>query len=69
MGQPLKMAELIAELDGPVYVERVALFDTKQRVRAAKAIKKALRLQVEDRGFALGRGARRVPDAPRPRPR
>jgi 2-oxoisovalerate ferredoxin oxidoreductase beta subunit len=53
MGQPLKMAELIAQLDGPVYVERVALFDPKQRVRAAKAIKKALRLQVENRGFAF----------------
>ncbi len=53
MGQPLRMAELIAQLDGPVYVERVALFDAKQRVRAAKAIKKALQLQVENKGFAL----------------
>ena len=53
MGQPLKVAELIAGLDGPVYVERVALFDAKQRVRAAKAIQKALRLQVEGKGFAL----------------
>jgi 2-oxoisovalerate ferredoxin oxidoreductase beta subunit len=53
MGQPLRVAELIAGLDGPVYVERVALFDAKQRVRAAKAIKKALRLQVEGKGFAL----------------
>jgi pyruvate/2-oxoacid:ferredoxin oxidoreductase beta subunit len=50
MGQPLKMAELIAGLDGPVYVERVALFDSKQRVKAKKAIKKALELQVEGRG-------------------
>ncbi len=53
MGQPLKMAELIAQLDGPVYVERVALFDAKQRVRAAKAIAKALRTQVEERGFSF----------------
>jgi 2-oxoisovalerate ferredoxin oxidoreductase beta subunit len=52
-GQPIKMAELIALLDGPVYVERVALYDNKQRVRAAKAIKKAIRLQVENRGFAF----------------
>ena len=36
-----------------VYVERVALFDAKQRVRAAKAIEKALRLQVENRGFSF----------------
>jgi 2-oxoisovalerate ferredoxin oxidoreductase beta subunit len=53
MGQPLKMAELIAQLDGPVYVERVALFDPKQRTRAKKAIKKALQLQVENKGFSF----------------
>ena len=53
MGHPLRMAELIAQLDGPVYVERVALYDAKQRTRAAKAIEKALRLQVENRGFSF----------------
>jgi 2-oxoisovalerate ferredoxin oxidoreductase beta subunit len=53
MGQPLRMAELVAQIDGPVYVERVALFDAKQRVKAQKAIAKAVRLQVENRGFAF----------------
>ena len=53
MGQPLKVAELIAQLDGPIYVERVALYDNKQRVRAKKAIKKAVQLQVENRGFSF----------------
>ena len=53
MGEPLKMAETIAQLDGPVYVERVALYDPKQRKRAAKAIEKGLRLQAEGRGFSL----------------
>ena len=52
-GEPLRMAELIAQLDGPVYVERVALYDNKRRVTARKAIKKAIQLQVENRGFAL----------------
>jgi len=52
-GAPLRMAELIAQLDGPVYVERVALFDPKQRVKAQKAIRKALRLQVDGVGFAF----------------
>jgi 2-oxoisovalerate ferredoxin oxidoreductase beta subunit len=52
-GEPLRMAELVAGLDGPVYVERVALFDAKQRVHAQKAIRKAVRLQVENRGFAF----------------
>ena len=52
-GQPMKMAEIIAGLDGPVYVERVALFDAKQRIKAKKAIQKALKLQVEGRGYAF----------------
>ncbi|MCC6131308.1 MAG: 2-oxoacid:acceptor oxidoreductase family protein [Acidobacteria bacterium] len=53
MGKPMKMAELIAGLDGPIYVERVALFDAKQRNRAKKAILKGLKLQVEKRGFSF----------------
>jgi 2-oxoisovalerate ferredoxin oxidoreductase beta subunit len=52
-GLPLRMAELIAGLDGPVYVERVALYDNKQRHRAKLAIRKALALQVERKGFAF----------------
>jgi 2-oxoisovalerate ferredoxin oxidoreductase beta subunit len=53
MGEPLRIAEMIAQLEGPVYVERVALFDNKQRVKAEKAIRKALQLQADNRGFAL----------------
>jgi len=53
MGQPMKMAELIAGLDGPIYVERVALYDNKQRTRAKKAIRKAIKLQAENKGFAF----------------
>jgi 2-oxoisovalerate ferredoxin oxidoreductase beta subunit len=53
MGQPLHIAEMMAQLDGPIYVERVALFDNRQRVKAQKAIRKALTLQVENRGFAF----------------
>jgi 2-oxoisovalerate ferredoxin oxidoreductase beta subunit len=52
-GEPMRMAELIAGLDGPIYVERVALYDPKRRVRAQRAIEKALRLQVESKGFAF----------------
>lgn len=53
MGEPLRMAEMIAGIAGPVYVERVALFDSKQRVKARKAIRKALQLQIENKGFAF----------------
>ena len=52
-GQPTKVSEFMAQLDGTVYVERVALYDNKQRNRARKAIKKAIRMQIEGRGLAL----------------
>ena len=52
-GAPLKMAELIAQIEGAVYVERVALFDAKQRVKARKAIRRALQAQVDELGFAF----------------
>jgi 2-oxoisovalerate ferredoxin oxidoreductase beta subunit len=52
-GQPLRMAELVASLDGPVYVERVALFDAKSRVRAAKAVHRAVETQVKGLGFSF----------------
>ena len=52
-GQPMRVAEVIAKLDGPAYVERTALYDLKTRKRTRKAIEKALRLQVEGRGFSF----------------
>jgi len=52
-GLPLRVSELIGALDGPIYVERVALFNAKQRVKAKKAIKKAVQLQVENKGFSF----------------
>ncbi len=53
MGQPLKVAEMMAQLDGPIYVERVALFNNQQRHRARKAVRKALRVQAENLGFGF----------------
>jgi 2-oxoisovalerate ferredoxin oxidoreductase beta subunit len=52
-GMPMRMAEVIAGLDGPVYVDRVALFDAKNRRLAKKAIKKAVQNQVEKRGYSF----------------
>jgi 2-oxoisovalerate ferredoxin oxidoreductase beta subunit len=52
-GAPIKMAELIASLDGSVYVERVALFSPAGRKKAARAIKKAVQIQKEGRGYAF----------------
>lgn len=52
-GLPIRMSEMIAQMDGPIYVERVALFGAKQRVKAKKAIKKAIQLQVENKGYSF----------------
>jgi 2-oxoisovalerate ferredoxin oxidoreductase beta subunit len=52
-GQPMRMAELIAGLEGPVYVDRVALFDAKNRRLAKKAIRKAVECQVTGKGYAF----------------
>ena len=52
-GEPMKVAEVMAQLDGPVYVERTALFDQKSRKRTKKAIHKILKLQAEGRGFGF----------------
>ncbi|PIE02787.1 MAG: thiamine pyrophosphate-binding protein [Acidobacteria bacterium] len=53
MGEPIQMAEIIAQLPGSVYVERTALFDAKNRNKTKRAIKKGLKLQKEKKGFAF----------------
>ena len=52
-GAPLQMAEMLANLQGVSYCERVALFDPKQVIRARKAIFKAFKYQMEGKGFSI----------------
>jgi 2-oxoisovalerate ferredoxin oxidoreductase beta subunit len=52
-GMPLHVCELLAQLDMPVYIERVALSDGKNIMRARKAVRKALELQKQQAGFTL----------------
>jgi len=52
-GYPLHVSELLATLEAPVYIERVALGDNKQITQAARAIKKAVENQVHGLGFSL----------------
>lgn len=52
-GYPLHVCELLAALEAPVYLERVALGNSKQVLGAARAIKKALTNQVKGLGFSL----------------
>ena len=52
-GFPIKMSEMLATLEAPVYIERVALSDAKHILQARKAVHKALELQKQGAGFTL----------------
>ncbi len=52
-GLPLHVAELLAALETPTYIERVALCDMKNIMKAKKAVKKALEIQKNGGGFSL----------------
>jgi 2-oxoisovalerate ferredoxin oxidoreductase beta subunit len=52
-GPPLRMCELLATLDGPAYIERVALTDAKQHMRTRKAVRRAFQNQIDGRGFSF----------------
>ena len=52
-GFPIKVCELLSELDGATYLERVAVNNVKNVKNAKKAIKKAFENQVNGKGFSL----------------
>jgi 2-oxoisovalerate ferredoxin oxidoreductase beta subunit len=52
-GYPLHVSELLSQLEAPVYIERVALSDAKNILKARKAIRKALENQKNKAGFSL----------------
>lgn len=52
-GYPIKVAEMIAQLEAPVYVERVALTDAKNTNKVRRAVRKALQNQIDNKGFSL----------------
>ena len=52
-GYPVKVCEMLSKLDGPEYLERVAVNNVKNVKAAKKAIKKAFQNQVEGKGFSL----------------
>jgi len=52
-GYPLRMAEIIATLEAPVYVERVMMTDPKNIARTRKAVRKALQIQIDKKGFSF----------------
>jgi 2-oxoisovalerate ferredoxin oxidoreductase beta subunit len=52
-GNPLRMAEIIATLEAPIYVERTTCTDTKGINKTKRAIRKAFKLQAERKGFSF----------------
>ena len=52
-GYPVKVCEMLSQLDGAEYIERVAVNNVKNVRNAKKAIKKAFQNQIEKKGFSL----------------
>lgn len=52
-GKPLKVSELLATIDGAVFVERVSVHDVPNIRKAKKAIKKAFEVQLRGEGFGI----------------
>ena len=52
-GFPIRVCEMLSELDGPEYLERVTVNSVANIRKAKKAIKKAFQNQVEGKGFSL----------------
>jgi len=52
-GYPLRVSELLATLEAPVYIARVGLGDNRQIAQADRAIRRAVENQVRGLGFSL----------------
>lgn len=52
-GNPIRVSEMLATLDGVAYIERVSLHDIRNINKARRAIKKAFEVQLAGKGFAM----------------
>ncbi|MCK4352241.1 2-oxoglutarate oxidoreductase [candidate division WOR-3 bacterium] len=52
-GYPIKVCEMLSALDGPIYLERVAVNNVPNVLKAKRAIKKAFQIQLDGLGFTL----------------
>ena len=52
-GFPMHVSELLASLEAPVYIERVALGNNKQVMNTGRALRRAIENQVRGIGFSL----------------
>ena len=53
VGFPVKVCEMLSNVDGAAYLERVAVNNVKNVRNAKKAIKKAFQNQIDGKGFSL----------------
>jgi 2-oxoisovalerate ferredoxin oxidoreductase beta subunit len=52
-GYPLRVCEVLNQLKAPVYIERVSVADTPRIMQARRAVRKALEIQRDGRGYAF----------------
>ncbi len=52
-GHPLRVCEVLSQLEAPVYIERVSVADTKRIMQARKAVRKAIEIQRDGKGYAF----------------
>ncbi len=53
VGYPVKVCEMLSQVDGATYLERVAVNNVKNVKAAKQAIKKAFQNQIDGKGFSL----------------
>ncbi|MDI9401104.1 MAG: 2-oxoacid:acceptor oxidoreductase family protein [Verrucomicrobiota bacterium] len=53
MGYPIHVCEVLNQLYAPVYIERVSVADTPRIMKARRAIRKALEIQKDSKGYAF----------------
>ena len=52
-GSPIRMAEMLATIEGSAYIERVAVNNTANIIKAKKGIRKAFEAQMAGKGFSM----------------
>ena len=52
-GYPIKILEMLAVLPGTKYLERVSVHSSHEVLRAKRAISKAFKLQIDNKGFSM----------------
>ncbi|MCG8402705.1 MAG: thiamine pyrophosphate-dependent enzyme [Firmicutes bacterium] len=52
-GYPIRVAEMLATLDGPVYIARTSVHNPRHVMKTGRAIRRAFQMQLQQRGFSM----------------